>query len=59
MTEKQRIVVTDEGTPLAVYEHSGPGEWVVVAYCNQLLPAPPYPKVERHDLQRWLAEQLS
>ena len=59
MTERQRIVVTDEGTPIAIYERTGPGEWCVVRYCNQIEPAPPYPQVERSCLKRWLAEQLS
>jgi hypothetical protein len=61
MTERQRIVVTDKGTPIAIYERTGPGEWCMVQYCNQIgsEPAPPYPQVERSGLERWLAEQLS
>lgn len=57
--ERQRVCVVDGGTPLAVYERTGPGEWTMVAMCNQLAPAPAYPKVQRCDLGRWLAEQLS
>jgi hypothetical protein len=57
--DRNRIVVTDQGTPLAVYKRSGPGEWCVLYYCDQTKPAPPLPTVERSDLERWLAEQLS
>lgn len=59
MDERKRIAVVDEGTPIAVYERTGPGNWVLVRYCDQTAPAPPYPHVERADVDRWLAEQLS